>query len=231
MKDNNFQITQQLFYIDDQMSYINWKINVNFSKETFQILKEDVKNFTPIGKRESFDGLLNSIFRNYFENAEASINKRYIREKERLHNLYFSNNDKYVKIDFKLRETFIETQSKNYAFELFYKVNQYVLKNKGIQHKFRPDNKTKEIFKSLITEAGYYDSSIGKYLKAIFEEYAKKPNYEREIIYFYNNYRIINEAINDQKVLKITSTTKIAKNGYIYKNKYCMNLVYMLILK
>ncbi|WP_043923137.1 WYL domain-containing protein [Leadbettera azotonutricia] len=50
----------------------------------------------------------------------------------------------------------------------------------------------------------YYNQKIGRYLKAVFEEYIELPYYKRERIFFFNEIREAKEAIQSGKRLKIT---------------------------
>ncbi len=86
---------------------------------------------------------------------------------------------------------------------------------KGIHFNFRLQKETQQILENEY-EIGcadkYYRSSsksdsvpsVGKYLKAIFEEYSRLPYYQREKIYFKKTYRTISDAI--QLSRKITYT-------------------------
>jgi predicted DNA-binding transcriptional regulator YafY len=50
----------------------------------------------------------------------------------------------------------------------------------------------------------YYDQKIGRYLKAVFEEYARLSYYKREQLFFQNTINIAKAAIKSRKRLKIT---------------------------
>lgn len=67
--------------------------------------------------------------------------------------------------------------------------------------KFRINKHNIEIL-SNVEESNNYDGILGQYLKAIYEEYAQKPNYIREQIFFADNLEEINKGIKEQKNLK-----------------------------
>lgn len=63
-------------------------------------------------------------------------------------------------------------------------------------------------------EAANYDGSIGLYLKAIYEEYATKPTYLREQIFFRDTINTIHSAITKHTKLKITLYERLSVSGY-----------------
>lgn len=68
-------------------------------------------------------------------------------------------------------------------------------------------------------EDEYYDGTVGKYLKALFEEYAEKPVHIREQIFFKDTIDSIKIAIANQKKIKIVLNDKVSVKGDITYNR------------
>lgn len=55
-----------------------------------------------------------------------------------------------------------------------------------------------------LAEGGYYRGNVGKYVKAVVEEYCELPNVRRERIFLKSNFAKIERAISERKLLKLT---------------------------
>jgi predicted DNA-binding transcriptional regulator YafY len=73
---------------------------------------------------------------------------------------------------------------------------------KGEGRKFRINNDNFQLLQEL-EDIEHYGGSLGLYLKAVFESYAKLPFYQRERIYFKQTVDIIEQAIHQQKELVV----------------------------
>ncbi len=197
------------FYIEDYLNEL--KQHLNLSENAWLTVTEDIKNFYSEAKKESFSGFLNVIFKNFYEQSKASISLRCLEKKEELNDIYSTN--KSLSKDKVLLNNIINTYLKSYEENLLKKATSYP---KGAGQKFRINKENLAILKD-IEEANYYDNSIGLYLKAIYEEYVLKPLYIREQIFFKDTYDEINNAIKNERKLKISLLSKISVDG---KHKY-----------
>ncbi len=197
------------FYIEDYLNEL--KQHINLSENAWLTIEEDIKNFYLDSKKESFSGFLNTIFKNFYEQSEASISLRYLEKEEELKEIYSKN--KTISKDKKLMNDIIKTCLKDYEDKAIAKALSYP---KGTGQKFRINKENLNILRDL-DEADYYNNSIGLYLKAIYEEYVLKPFYIREQIFFKDIYDEINNAIKNERKLKISLSSKITTDG---KRKY-----------
>ena len=62
------------------------KQHLNLSSPAWLTIDEDIQNFYPSEKEESFSGFLNRIFHNFYQTAEASVNLRYQEKKKHCRN-------------------------------------------------------------------------------------------------------------------------------------------------
>lgn len=199
------------FYIDERDNEL--KQHLNLSENAWMVINEDIKNFYESEEKESFSGFLNRIFKNFYQQADASINLRYMEKGDELEKLYSS--EEFSSLDKKTIKMFIDKYAKVYENELKEKALSYP---SGHGEKFRIDKESLKILRD-VDEAIYYgdadgnNASIGKYLKAIFEEYSLKPSYQREQIFFSNTLAEINKSIENEKKLKISLLAKVSTDG------------------
>ena len=200
-----------------------WKQHINLSMNAWLIINEDMRNFYIDEEDQgSFSGFLNRVFQNFYETADATISLRYDQKIEELENFYKSNN--FKGLDKGAIFAFIDTYTEQYKSSLIDKAQSYP---NGDGKKFRINKDSLEILRNLEDDE-YYDS-VGKYLKAIFEEYVSKPTHEREQIFFSDTINIIKQAINDQRRLKITLATKSSVKGDITYNRTFYVAAYKII--
>lgn len=202
-------MTNYQFSIDDFETEL--KQHLNLSDSAWLVIDEDIKNFYGAqNRKESFSGFLNTVFQNFYQKADASINLRYMEKADELEKLYSSN--EFSSLDKKTIKMFIDKYAKVYEKELQDKALSYP---SGEGRKFRIDKESLDILREA-DEANYYEGSIGKYLKAVFEEYALKPNYIREQIFFKDTFSVINNSIQTQRKLKIALAPNMTKKGTLY---------------
>ncbi len=209
------------FYVDEYASEL--KQHLNLSEETWLTIEEDIKNFYDSDEKETFSGFLNRVFRNFYQQADASISLRYMEKADELEKLYSS--PEFSSFDKKTIKMFIDKYAHVYESELKAKALSYP---SGHGKKFRIDKDSLAILKESL-EADYYDNTIGLYLKAIFEEYASKPRYIREQIFFGDTLAEINEAIEKQKKLKISLLQKVSVDGKIHYVRKFYALPYKIV--
>lgn len=188
---------------------------INLSIQSWNIIDEDIRNFYSDETKESFSGFLNTIFSNFYQEADATISQRYINRSEELNRLFSS--DEFKLISTKTTELYISKMLDVFERQLIEKVLSYP---KGEGRKFRINKKTLNILRDS-SEFIYYDDSIGNYLRAIFEEYCSLPNYVREQVFFKDTIETIDLSISQSKKLKITILPKITVNqDHIYIRQF-----------
>lgn len=201
------------FWFDDIST--EWKQHINLSESAWIVIHEDIKNFYSSEEEESFSGFLNRVFRNYYQLAKATVSLRLEEKEEELVKLYSSSD--FKKIDSETIATIIDKQLETYKNELLDLAKSY---QSGHGEKFRINKENLDLLRESL-EDDYYDGSAGKYLKAIFEEYATKPTYIREQIFFEEIVEKIRYAISNQKKLKITLNDKVTvKEDKKYNRKF-----------
>ena len=177
------------------------KQNINLSETAIRTVEEDMFLFNM-----KFATLVNTVFRNYRDNAAASVELFLRKEAYGIHktlNVRIPNDnelreiiknvisDKYDRknpIQINLRLKFNETDG------IISKYPKYISK------KFRIDNENVDylISDKRCNEEVYYRDNIGKYLKAIIEEYSRLTYAEREKIIFKHFVDAIEKSINDK---------------------------------
>ena len=128
-------------------------------------------------KTIKFSTIINTIFANFHQLADASISIRCMQKQEELEE----------RKTFKLSKKEIELLVSEYKLTLLKKIK---INQKGVGVKFRINNENFDLL-DLSEEDEYYDGSIGAYIKALCEEYARIPYYKRERIFFYDKILII----------------------------------------
>ena len=190
------------FYFNDEET--EFKQHINLSESAWSVIDEDRGNYD---LTES--GILNRIITNFYQTAKASIGLQLNQRREKLEELYSSKD--FDNIDKKIINLVIEVELKAFLSNLTNKKKNY---QNGLGKKFRINNENVEMLKESI-EDNYYDSNIGKYLKALLEEYATKPVFIREQILFKDTVDVINKAVSEQRKLKITLYPTISSNGEV----------------
>jgi len=179
------------------------KQRLRLSAYAWSIIEQDRMNFSHDGEAVSKAGLLNRVFLNFYEHAEASIPLR-LEEKLIEWNdiLKSSDNEGYAPL--------IEKLCDGYQSELQLKIKQ--LCSPGDSDLAWNLTLQIDVCKLLIDLWNRNFFSIepgakitrGKFLIAVFEEYAKKPYVEREQIYFEKIYSEIEDAIVHERPIIIT---------------------------
>lgn len=192
------------FYIADLETEL--KQHLNLSTSAWLVIDEDVKNFSN-GAKYNLAGFLNRIFTNFYQEAEATISQRFLKKNEELVAMFSSK--EFKSMDKKTTDLYISKILDVYEKELIAKVGSY---EKGEGRKFRINKENVEILRES-SENIYYNNAIGAYLKAVFEEYALKPMFEREQIYFRDIMDILQSAISQKKSVSMSILKKINPNS------------------
>ena len=195
---NGFHISGDKKYDWGTDLSVNSRQTPNLSPAAYEIINGDMKDFSN-GSRHTISGFLNVIFKNFYQDADASISQRYMDKQAELSNLFSSS--EFRSVDKKTTAKFVSKLLDDYQKKLVTKAWSH---EKGKIVKFIV-NKDNTIILRGSNESVYYpNSNINAYLKAIFEEYASKPMCEREKIYFKDTVDTIQSAIAQKKCLKIS---------------------------
>ena len=206
------------------------KQTVNLSRYAWNVIKDDIKNFAKDTDPINTSGFLNKIFKNYWNDARASINNSLRSKKIELEEQY--NQKCFKNIDSKSKRLLIEETLKLYRSELEAEVSKNI-KKKGESIKLRVN---KENTITLVNDCNdEYNELYGgdgktikgtpkNYLKSIFEEYALLPEYVRERIYFKEIVDEVKKAAHDGHGLRILLSKRTAKSGKSYRPKFYVTL-------
>jgi hypothetical protein len=189
------------FYIDPRS--LDLKQHLNLTEYAWFVLQSDIEAFEDIAS-PSFSGFLNRVFNNFYQDSRASISIRCQVKKKELVNLF--SGPEFDSIDSKTKSIFTERMLGAYRDEL---VKWAFSSPKGPNpRKFRINQQNVQILKNDLQEESNYGDSIGCYMKALFEEYARLPRWQREAIYFKQTIDVAKEAIGDGNNLKISQREK-----------------------
>ena len=173
------------------------RISMSLSEDAFSVIESDMEVFM---NARNLDGFINRVIHNYKDISDASISLAEQRERDKYINWLKSIND-----NSKVSEQELKTIDKlvsAYTNDLTVRMNAYP---NGIQLKPRINNENYddlEMGSSDFLEEMYYQRE-GRYIKALMEEYAALPFFEREGIYFKDTIETINHAIDAGNVIKI----------------------------
>ncbi|MDD6468407.1 MAG: hypothetical protein PUF99_00680 [Bacilli bacterium] len=202
------------FNIDSNATFL--KQHLSLSKYAYSIIDNDIDSFTYFNKDKSFSGFLNTIFFNFYKDSKASIEYLKDLKIKELDEIYTKLSKENIFINNK--KDIIEKEINSYINKCKDEVNKITTSSTILEgRKFRINKENINILKSSL-EDKYY-SKLGDYLKAIFEEYTSLPYFKRERIYFKDEVNKINEAIKNNKRLKIKFNDEDNKTFYIIPYK------------
>lgn len=176
------------------------KQHVNLSAFAMEVIRYDMMAFM---HSESLSGFLNAVFERYYEYADASVSLACDRYASALRQTLSSVLVKDGKLD-----AVVNCLVKDKGREILEKVRGYAV---GAGVKFRLNNTNfaflypeeqpdDEVFH--FPEDSSY-STVGKYVKAVLEEYCEKSMFEREEIFFHDMLTQIKHSIEGNTLLKI----------------------------
>lgn len=180
----------------------DFKQHINLSTYAYEIIQNDIRSFM---EKPSLSGFLNKVIGEYRDYADASISSALVRKRESFALLLADIPDSREKkrvVDKLVDQYERELQKQNASYP------------KGTYIKFRLN---KENFSALFEEEcpeGKYYNSQGKYIKAIIEEYARKPPLKREQIFFSSRLSDIQSYISNGLLIKLKT-----RKGGVYEVK------------
>ena len=177
----------------------NHKVRITLSPRAYQIMLEDM-SFFGINTPATF---INTVFRNFRDDALASISIRLEEYRQRLEtsfdNLSLSDNSTDKVIDLLISE------KKN---ELLENKKNTLSLQKGTSRVCHLDKQNLEYLLDKCNEEKYYNNRPSLYIRAVVEEYCALPFIEREKAFRKDIYKIVNDACQNKTQLKIKSNIK-----------------------
>ena len=164
---------------------------MNLSQEAFDVIEHDKYEFL---EKPSFSRMLNRIFELYRDSADASVDSACDTYQERIEKQLAELDDSSEK------QAVVATLRNAYRADLIYKATSYPREH---SFKFQLDRDNFAYFFDWKDPDGIYDAKPGRYIKAVIEEYARKPLVERERIIFRELVDMVEGCIATQRALAI----------------------------
>lgn len=175
--------------------------HLSLSAAAWAVLQDDRQDF---GGGRSWAGILNYVFAEYRDKADASISVAVERRRAQYE-------EKLVGVAAPaVRKAVLEALLADYTEELIKKAakNGATPPDKE-SFKFRLDRDNYAFREQWLDspDAQYYGGRFSRYLRAVLEEYAAKTVYQREAIYFDPQMRLIQAAAANGELLRIRMKT------------------------
>ena len=181
------------------------KQRINLSQFACNIINDDMIAFG----NNQITNFINVIIANFKHESEASISFVLEKEKQKLEDSLVGYNNSQKELIIKSLLT-LRKKDLIQKFSSFEKSKSYIV---------RLWNETVDYLTDAYSECKedkYYDGKVGKYLKAIIEDYATRSFQERERIYYYDRIKLINKAISEKRGLSI----KLLNGNHFYIYPY-----------
>lgn len=172
--------------------YYEARQHLNLSQFAYDIIEFDKGEFLQTPSR---DRIINMILTSFREDADAAIGNAAERYREHLTQQLASIPNDATKT------AVIEKLVSSYCGELQTKALSYPKERAFKTHLNEENYQAKDDWRDV---GGYYNDNVGRYLKAVIEEYARKPYYEREFILLRGMVDTIETAISAHRLLNIT---------------------------
>ena len=186
--------------------YYEARQHLNLSQFAYDIVEFDKCEFLQTPSR---DRIINMILSSFREDADAAIDNAAARYRDLLTKQLASIADNATKT------ATIKTLVNSYCDELQKKALSYPKECAFKTHLNEENYRAKDDWRDI---GGYYNNNVGAYIKAVIEEYARKPYYEREFILLRGKVDTIETAISSHRLLIIT-----LRNGSKFEVKpYCI---------
>lgn len=183
---------------------------INISDLAWDIIDADLEEFFSNETKSTYSTILNIIFKNFYDSANASVCLMLKEYKQNLQTkLNGINNSEVI-------ERLIELE-KARLLKIICDNKKPSKDNDRKKRKIRIDFSCTELLAES-TEKETYDDEIHHYTNAIFEEYARLPHCEREKIINKDNFDEFINAMQLQKKVRITKTPyfNVKENKTIY---------------
>ena len=199
---------------DKRVDDIN-KQRINLSNHACSILLQDMDAFYHQMKIAPGSGvidsvIINHIFRNFRDDANASLHLSCKRKQEELKRI-LSGLDASVQKQAiaPLIEEHRRTITEQIRRDLSKKGEAYIIRIRRDNLNFLGNEPFPDWHEGIKNpQAGLYRDKVGNYLKAVIEEYARKSYFEREAIFCKNTLETIRMAIRLSVMLKVTTQNR-----------------------
>ena len=172
--------------------YYESRQHLNLSQLAFDTIENDKFYFL---ERPSLAKIINKVFAAYRDYADASIENACARYRAKLCSCLGAVPDSPDK------QVIISVLLDSYKSELIKTANSYPREH---QFKVQLDKHNYEFVTSWHDAEGAYENVPGRFIKAVLEEYARKPLVERESIIFQDLIELINACVEAHLSLIIT---------------------------
>lgn len=184
------------------------KQRINFSGAAFETVRNDALEFPNDEHGKNLSNFLNVILPNFYEEAESTLYFRLIDERNRLNAIFPANPWKEENL-----KRLLKSKEDELSKHIIERVHE-----KGESFFWSVNEKNSILLRQTpITETCRYSiyQNGGRYLKALFEEYAQKTRAERELIFNKDMVDAIKacKPSRGAKKLKITLNPRTAKDG------------------
>lgn len=173
-------------------NYYEARQHLNLSQYAFDVVEFDKHEFL---ETPSLAKILNMIISSYMEDADAAIGTAANRYRQKLFHTLTEVPECAEK------DAIVETLVNAYCSELQKKAVSYP---KEHQFKIQLNEENYLTMQSWRDTGGFYRSSPSCFLKAVIEEYARKPFFQRESILLRHRIDFITSAISANQLLIIT---------------------------
>ena len=192
--------------MDDQGQYYEARQHLNLSQLAYDVIDQD--RFAFLGK-PSFAGMLNRVFEMYRDYADAAIDLACESYEAVL-------KDELAKVPEDTAKTAVMNELLSaHRQKLIITARSYP---RECKFKFQLNRENYAFISAWRDTEDVYDGVPGKFIKAVIEEYARKPLVERESIVFRDLIDQINECIESHRQINIT-----LQNGARYTLKpFCV---------
>lgn len=172
--------------------YYESRQHLNLSQFAFDTIESDKYIFQD---KPSLARILNWIFSMYRDYADASIENACFRYREQIETFVKSVPQSTDK------ENTITALIDSYKMELIKTANSYPREH---QFKFQLDRQNYKYIMDWRDPEGAYDGVPGRFIKAVLEEYARKPLVERESILFKDLIELVEACVESHLSLTLT---------------------------
>ena len=186
--------------------YYEARQHLNLSQIAFDVVENDKYAFL---EKPSFAKMLNTIIEMYRDCSDASIDSASERYRQSL--------EQQVMMipDCESKESLISSLVQSYKKKLIATAISYP---RECQFKFQLSKENYAYIMEWRDPDNAYDGVPGKFIKAVVEEYARKPLVEREAIVFKDLLELINACIASHTLMQITLTS----NARYEVRPYCV---------
>ena len=187
-------------YDRDGLPTQNKKQSIRLSRQAWEVIDNDMMAIGEFDDKQNKSGFLNRIFLNFYPHAKTSIAYQL--------NVYKGTLQEQLadeSIDKKAKNTLIKALIKVRESELLSEKDKYATLKMGESFLFWLNEDAVDYLSgedSECCEERFYDRR-SQYFRCVIEEYARLPYVQREMVFFANYDRAINEAQHEKCRLRI----------------------------